>query len=457
MNTDHRPLLLAGVKSHLLRGRALATTALSFALLAFAVPANAKLSWGDVGTECRGTQRVDYARLYGLSWPQDGDWIATCNATRAAGINARSNGKYPSICRQGAANAIWAEWRYSNHKSCKTSLVWTDVKESCTGDEVQTVSAKLDGIPWGKSWEDYCNATDAGGDVSLKGVSGKPDRCISTATGVYGEWDKQNVAQCAAHHEWGAFKDEGCVSDLSGATASGTGVTGEGYRAWSSVLWGIQGDWMEACRIEPVHVTLPNGQRVDMDYPTACAIAEADEALSWVAGAVLGAGTAFIASPTGPYAIAASGAAISVATQGVGEGLKAIDTGLNVWGIVWVEDPTCGDVNRDNFPQATAIGTPPPRAPASLPACPPNATRVNGELTCMCQSDQLEAGTVWGTNTYTNDSSICKAALHSGRIDRSGGAVRLRIQPGQRSYSGSTRNGVTSASYGRWDKSFTFE
>ena len=52
---------------------------------------------------------------------------------------------------------------------------------------------------------------------------------------------------------------------------------------------------------------------------------------------------------------------------------------------------------------------------------------------------------VWGTGTYTNDSSICTAAVHHGLIAFSdGGDVSLREQPGQSSYEGSEANGVTS-------------
>jgi hypothetical protein len=67
-------------------------------------------------------------------------------------------------------------------------------------------------------------------------------------------------------------------------------------------------------------------------------------------------------------------------------------------------------------------------------------------------------GLVWGTDTYTSDSSICGAALHSGRIQsESGGVVRIRIGPGLPSYSGSVRAGVATLNFGPYPRSFTIE
>jgi hypothetical protein len=64
-------------------------------------------------------------------------------------------------------------------------------------------------------------------------------------------------------------------------------------------------------------------------------------------------------------------------------------------------------------------------------------------------------GTVWGTNIYTDDSSVCTAAVHAGRIGAtSGGTVVIAIRPGQSSYTGTTRNKVTTRSYGTWYGSY---
>lgn len=66
-------------------------------------------------------------------------------------------------------------------------------------------------------------------------------------------------------------------------------------------------------------------------------------------------------------------------------------------------------------------------------------------------------GSVWGTDLYTDDSSICSAAVHAGQITaRDGGTVTIRIRPGYDSYAGTNRNGVKSSSYGSWRGSFIF-
>ncbi len=66
-------------------------------------------------------------------------------------------------------------------------------------------------------------------------------------------------------------------------------------------------------------------------------------------------------------------------------------------------------------------------------------------------------GSVWGTDVYTHDSSICTAALHAARITQpAGGVVTIQMARGEDSYVGSTRNGVTSSSYGSWGCSFFF-
>ena len=65
--------------------------------------------------------------------------------------------------------------------------------------------------------------------------------------------------------------------------------------------------------------------------------------------------------------------------------------------------------------------------------------------------------TIWGTTVYTDDSPVCVAAVHAGLISYArGGAVKVRVQPGQRSYKGSTHAGVTSRSYGSWPGSYVF-
>jgi len=77
-------------------------------------------------------------------------------------------------------------------------------------------------------------------------------------------------------------------------------------------------------------------------------------------------------------------------------------------------------------------------------------------LTVRCSADG-PGGSVWGTGTYTDDSSICAAAAHAGLITlASGGSVTIEIAPGESSYAGSVANEVSSSDYGSFSGSFTF-
>ncbi|MFO0650109.1 MAG: LCCL domain-containing protein [Polyangiales bacterium] len=62
---------------------------------------------------------------------------------------------------------------------------------------------------------------------------------------------------------------------------------------------------------------------------------------------------------------------------------------------------------------------------------------------------------VWGTGIYSDDSSVCTAAVHAGRINpAAGGVVTIEIRPGRARYAGSARNGVTSMTFAAWPGSF---
>jgi hypothetical protein len=64
-------------------------------------------------------------------------------------------------------------------------------------------------------------------------------------------------------------------------------------------------------------------------------------------------------------------------------------------------------------------------------------------------------GGVYGTDVYTDDSSVCTAAVHAGLISLAGGGtVTIEIRPDAGSYTGTTRNRVTSQSYGAWQGAY---
>jgi len=78
-------------------------------------------------------------------------------------------------------------------------------------------------------------------------------------------------------------------------------------------------------------------------------------------------------------------------------------------------------------------------------------------FTLVCPPAGELAGRLWGTDLYTNDSSICTAAVHSGLITTAaGGTVMIELRAGASSYSGTARHGVTSKDFGAWDGSFVF-
>lgn len=89
-----------------------------------------------------------------------------------------------------------------------------------------------------------------------------------------------------------------------------------------------------------------------------------------------------------------------------------------------------------------------------------NASEYRGEdgtrVAYLCPPDG-ELGSVWGSGPYTDDSSVCSAAVHAGLINPvEGGRVVIEIAPGAESYAGSEANDVSSQDYGSWEGSFTF-
>ncbi len=95
----------------------------------------------------------------------------------------------------------------------------------------------------------------------------------------------------------------------------------------------------------------------------------------------------------------------------------------------------------------------------SVERCPIDAdsfTTLRERMTCRCTARATQAGTVWGSDTYTTDSEICRAALHAGEIGPNGGVVTFEIRRGRDTYEGSYRNTVLSEDYGSWPRSYVF-
>ena len=62
---------------------------------------------------------------------------------------------------------------------------------------------------------------------------------------------------------------------------------------------------------------------------------------------------------------------------------------------------------------------------------------------------------VYGTDVYSDDSDLCRAAIHAGVVTDAGGTGEVTFLVGQEEYVGSERNGVTSLDWlFGWDQSF---
>jgi hypothetical protein len=60
-------------------------------------------------------------------------------------------------------------------------------------------------------------------------------------------------------------------------------------------------------------------------------------------------------------------------------------------------------------------------------------------------------GTIWGTDLYTDDSTLAMAAVHAGILkDGQKGLVKVTLVKHEAGYDGTTRNGVTSNGYDKW-------
>jgi hypothetical protein len=74
-----------------------------------------------------------------------------------------------------------------------------------------------------------------------------------------------------------------------------------------------------------------------------------------------------------------------------------------------------------------------------------------------CPPGCAATGGLWGTDRYTGDSSICKAAIHAGIITNQGGYVVVILDGPQPAFRGSSRNQVQSFDYGNYSSSFTLQ
>jgi hypothetical protein len=129
------------------------------------------------------------------------------------------------------------------------------------------------------------------------------------------------------------------------------------------------------------------------------------------------------------------------------------------------ENNTSGGGGHTNT-SADNSNTSPPGPPSAAGEGTPttweaNAKSLNGKdgetLTLACSPGGTEHS-VWGSDIYTSDSSICTAGVHSGLITyQQGGTVTIELRPGRTIYGCSERNGVTTSPYGSYQHSFVFK
>jgi hypothetical protein len=115
-------------------------------------------------------------------------------------------------------------------------------------------------------------------------------------------------------------------------------------------------------------------------------------------------------------------------------------------------------VPKPTTPTVVVVQAPPPPPPPTTTTISwsTNAKAQRGAIgqrfTYVCPPGSPEK--VWGSDVYSDGSSLCSAAVHAGAMKRRGGTITIEIRPGLTSYYGSKRHGVPSMSFGPWDGSF---
>ena len=93
----------------------------------------------------------------------------------------------------------------------------------------------------------------------------------------------------------------------------------------------------------------------------------------------------------------------------------------------------------------------------AFPPAPENLLGVEGSVgqAFVYRTTGEAQGSVWGTDIYTADSSLAAAAVHTGVLEAGqSGLIRVTILPGRTFYNGVNRNGVSSSSWGQFDRSY---
>jgi hypothetical protein len=123
------------------------------------------------------------------------------------------------------------------------------------------------------------------------------------------------------------------------------------------------------------------------------------------------------------------------------------------------EETTTTEAETTTTDEASTTEAEPTTTAAAEPwvahAADHRADPIGTEHEYECPPDGIE-DSIWGTDIYTDDSSVCNAAVHAGVITyEEGGTVTIVLEGPQESYVGTERNGVTSLDYPSWPGSFS--
>lgn len=113
-------------------------------------------------------------------------------------------------------------------------------------------------------------------------------------------------------------------------------------------------------------------------------------------------------------------------------------------------------VPRPTTPTVIVVTEPAPAPATDAITWETDATRFRGQVGSRfmftCPPGRIQS--VWGSDIYSDDSSLCSAAVHAGVITTHGGPITIEMRSGLTSYRGSKRNKVASKGYGPWEGSF---
>lgn len=163
-----------------------------------------------------------------------------------------------------------------------------------------------------------------------------------------------------------------------------------------------------------------------------------------------------------------------------GLGMYAINSSVCTaavhWGLFTIEDGGSATIEIlqaiDHYPSVSANGLLSLDAeagaasfmfvPENAPSGPWSGTAVvyRGEIGQKHDYDCPPGGSaspIWGTGLYTDDSSVCTAAVHAGLITfEQGGIVTIKIRPGREDYRGTVQNHVVSGNWAISSGSYVF-